>query len=98
MKYFNFQLNANQDCFSQHYYDIKFLLTLLIKKICVLAYHSILSNFPDRGIFSFALLTISAACIFSIMKCHLHFTDYDILLEALVSGSFSVSYEMLLIS
>ena len=73
------------------------MLTLLTKKICVLAYHSILSNFPDRGIFSCALLTVSAACISSIMQCHLHFTSV-ILLEALLCGSFSVSYEMLLIS
>ena len=32
------------------------------------------------------------------MQCQLHFIDYDIQLEALLSGSFSVSYEMLLIS
>ena len=94
IRYFNFQFIANQDCFFQHDTDIKFLLTLLTKN-CVLAYHSIF--FPDRGIFSCALLKISAPCIFPTMQYHLHSTDYDVLLEALLPGSFSVSNEMLLI-
>ena len=86
IRHFNFQFIAHQDCFFQRYYDIKFLLTLLTKKICVLAYHAIFSNFPDEEIFLCALLKISAAWIFPTTQCHLHFTDYDILLKALLSA------------
>ena len=45
-----------------------------------------------------ALLKFSIPYVFPTMQCQLHFIDYDIQLEALLSGSFSVSYEMLLIS
>ena len=48
--------------------------------------------------FLFALLKFSIPYVFPTMQCQLHFIDYDIQLEALLSGSFSVSYEMLLIS
>ena len=45
-----------------------------------------------------ALLKFSIPYVFPTMQCQLHFIDYDIQLEALLSGSFSVSYKMLLIS
>ena len=45
-----------------------------------------------------ALLKFSVPYVFPTMQCQLHFIDYDMLLEALLSHFFSVSYEMPLTS
>ena len=74
------------------------ILLTLKKKKSVLDYNSMFSNFPDGGIVLRALLTISAPYIYPTTQCHLHFTDYDMLLEALFPRFFSVSYGMPLIS